>query len=169
MSSLLSAVSKGMEKKEMEQRGVDGALDVDKRKNDNVMSTPERPIRAATNAAIITVTGKSDGIKGNMNTRSQGTSKRSRKDTMKILNNNWSSGRKVSGDDDVFKDALENANDAVESDVAKDSTSPFNLGAASAKINRTLFAAPRMTLKSKGNAKISSKNRKPSASKKRRR
>ena len=86
MSSLSSAVSKGMEKEEMEQRGVDGAVDVDKRKNDNVTSTPERAKGSATNAAIITE--KSDGIKGKTNTRSQGTSKRSRKDNMTILNNN---------------------------------------------------------------------------------
>ena len=164
MSSLLSAVSKGMEKKEIEQRGVDGAMDVDKRNNDTVSSTPERPLLAAMNAAIIT--RKSEGVKGKANARSQGASKRSRKDNMTTLNKIWSSGRKDSGDDEEFKDALENVNDAVEFDVAKDSTSLFNLGSASAKINRTLLAAPRMTLKSKQNAKTSSKNRTPSAIKK---
>ena len=72
MSSLSSAVSKGLGKKEMEQRGGDGAMEVDKRKNDTVSGTPERPLLAATNAAIIT--GKSEGVKGKGNTRSQGTS-----------------------------------------------------------------------------------------------
>ena len=32
---------------------------------------------------------------------------------MTTLNKIWSSGRKDSGDDDVFKDALENVNGAV--------------------------------------------------------
>ena len=103
-------------------------MEVDKRKNDTVTSTPERPLLAAKNAAIIT--GKSEGVKGKGNTRSQGTSKRSRKDNMTTLNKIWSTGRKNSGDDEEFKDALENENDAVESDVAKDSTSLFYLGSA---------------------------------------
>ena len=75
MSSLYSAVSKGLGEKEIEQLRCDGAMEVDKRKNDTVTRTPERPLLAAKNAAIIT--GKPEGIKGKGNTRSQGISKKS--------------------------------------------------------------------------------------------
>ena len=61
---------------------------------------------------------------------------------MITLSKIWGAGSKNSGDDEVFKDALENENDALESDVAKDSSSLLNLGSTSVKINRTLFATP---------------------------
>ena len=85
---------------------------------------------------------------------------------MSTLNKIWSAGRKNSGDDEEFKDAHENENDAVESDVAKDLTSHFSLGSASAKINRTLFDTPAMTIRPKRRAKSSEKSRTPSAIKK---
>ena len=162
MSSLYSAVSKGLGEKEIEQRRGDGAMEVDKRKNDTVTRTPERPLLAAKNAAIIT--GKSEGVKGKGNTRSQGISKKSKKNS---VNKIWSTGKRNSGDDEEFKDARENENDAVESDVAKDSTSLFSIGSASAKINRTLFDTPAMTIRPKRRGKSREKSRTPSATKKR--
>ena len=103
MSSLSSAVSKVLGEKEIEQRRGDGAMEVDKRKNDTVTSTPERPLPTAKNAAIIT--GKSEGVKGKGNTRSQGISKKAKKDNVSSLNKIWSTGNKNSGDDEEFKDA----------------------------------------------------------------
>ena len=85
---------------------------------------------------------------------------------MSSLNKIWSTGKKNSGDDEEFKDARENENDAVESDVAKDSTYLFSIGSASAKINRTLFDTPAMTIRPKRRGKSREKSRTPSATKK---